>query len=375
MIYLSFVLSLGLAIAYVYLIFNLLDGWLATSDEKNESTYLPSQSVTVVVASYNEEENIASCLNSILDNDYPKHLFHIIIVNNGSTDRTKSILADYKQDNLLVLDYPYGYKKDALEHAYTFVNSDCILTTDADCIVSKTWVRSMMKPLHQKSTQFVLGPVKILNYRNLLERFQAMDMLALMGVTAGGLKSRLSFQANGANLAFSTPAYIKSIGRIPRKDIASGDDVFLLHAFLEKFPNGIYYQKSQNAIVGTKAINTWNGLIQQRKRWASKATQYSSLKDKGSAAFIFIFCFSILVNFLAAPLTGGATFFIGIFQLFIKGVIDYGFLTRINEFFAQKRLLKYFISSFFIFYLYILFAGFSGLLGLSYRWKGRHIKQ
>lgn len=369
MIYLLFVFGLAISIAYVFLIMSYLDGWNETEKiDLVQNDDLPS--VSVVIAAFNEEKEIRACLDSILNNAYPSEKLEIIVVDNGSTDRTKEIVKENYGSQLILLEEPVGFKKEALEKGFERASGKLILCTDSDCVVPKGWIKSMVSPFVQQQINFVLGPVKVGKYRNIVERFQAFDMLAMMGVTAGGLKSDRTYLANGANMAFAQSVY-KEIGEIPRKDIASGDDLFLLHRFIEIDKDKVIFQKAENAIVSTMAVSGWGNLLQQRRRWASKVTSYVSSKDRYSAIFIYFFVMTIAGNILLIPATAGFSLFIALFQLFIKGTIDYAFLVQINLFFKQRHLLRYFIPSFFVHAAYIIFAGLSGLVGRPYQWRGR----
>ena len=48
--------------------------------------------VSVIVAAYNQEKFIGRCLRSLLDQTLPKDSYEIIVVNDGSTDRTSYAL-------------------------------------------------------------------------------------------------------------------------------------------------------------------------------------------------------------------------------------------------------------------------------------------
>lgn len=54
-------------------------------------------SVSVIIPCRNEEKYIERCLNSILENDYPKDKLEIIIADGGSTDRTKEIISIFNE--------------------------------------------------------------------------------------------------------------------------------------------------------------------------------------------------------------------------------------------------------------------------------------
>src|SRR5437867_4167306 len=55
--------------------------------------YIPT--VSVIVAARNEEERIEDCLKSLTCLDYPAQRLEIMIVNDGSTDRTAEIVTSY----------------------------------------------------------------------------------------------------------------------------------------------------------------------------------------------------------------------------------------------------------------------------------------
>ncbi len=349
-----------------------LDGWNKTpTNTYNETSF--NTSVSIIVAAYNEEQGIKECVQSILACDYPMQMMELIVVDNNSSDSTLEILKGINDPRLKICEQKDGHKKESIECGIQASKNRFLLFTDGDCVVKKEWIKSMIYSHEIDKADCVLGPLEISRYNNLLTRFQAFDLLAMMGITSGGLKNKVNYLANGANFGYTQKLYHR-ISSIPRKDYASGDDVMTLHAFVRLGDAKIVFQKDAGAIVRTKTQASWKELIQQRIRWASKSTSYVSKKDIYINGFIFIFCLSILINFLLTPVTGGLSFFIAIFQLFIKGAIDYAFLDNINKFFKKKHLMKYFISSFLVHFVYIIFTGVTSLLGLKYNWKGKKLR-
>ena len=104
--------------------------------------------VSIVVPAKNEEKNIRNCVQSCLNQTYKYK--EIIIVNDGSTDRTGEILDEMRKENriedfrILHLSKSVGKKK-AVEAAseiargdiYAFMDSDCDMATDAVCKAAK----------------------------------------------------------------------------------------------------------------------------------------------------------------------------------------------------------------------------------------------
>ncbi len=70
---------------------------LLGENKKNDSSPLNVHypSVTVIVPCYNEENTIANTIHSLLQLNYPEGKLDIIVVNDGSSDKTGEILKKY----------------------------------------------------------------------------------------------------------------------------------------------------------------------------------------------------------------------------------------------------------------------------------------
>jgi glycosyltransferase involved in cell wall biosynthesis len=92
---------------------------------------------SIIIPAYNEEKNIASCLDSINGIDYPRDKYEVIVVDNGSTDSTRYIAAQ-KGATIIRNDYlnvsglrNYGAKKS---------KGEILAFVDADCVVFRDWL-------------------------------------------------------------------------------------------------------------------------------------------------------------------------------------------------------------------------------------------
>src|SRR5690606_13564962 len=87
---------------YVVLVLYMLRGWFQIPYFKSEQTtvYTP---VSVLIAARNEEDNIARTLDCIVNQDFPKELLQIIVVDDHSTDNTAAIVASYASRGVTLL--------------------------------------------------------------------------------------------------------------------------------------------------------------------------------------------------------------------------------------------------------------------------------
>jgi glycosyltransferase involved in cell wall biosynthesis len=93
--------------------------------------------VSVVIPAYNEEEMIAQCLASIKRGDYPKERYQIIVVDNGSQDRTREI----SRSHGAVVWEDREKKVSGLRNLGAFhAIGDLLAFVDADCIVAENWL-------------------------------------------------------------------------------------------------------------------------------------------------------------------------------------------------------------------------------------------
>jgi glycosyltransferase involved in cell wall biosynthesis len=104
--------------------------------------------VSIIIPALNEEDYIGKCLTSINALDAPDGIFEVIVINNGSTDRTAKIAQDFGVQVYSIKTGPisrlrnYGVSK-AKGKIFAFV--------DADCIVSKDWLKNALIELEDES--------------------------------------------------------------------------------------------------------------------------------------------------------------------------------------------------------------------------------
>ncbi|HMC85518.1 MAG TPA: glycosyltransferase [Chitinophagaceae bacterium] len=338
----------------------------------------PTVKISVIVPARNEQENIANCLHSICKQNYPSHLFQIIMVDDNSTDKTFETAAAIFYDEIeiirLKLNTPNNVapKKRAIETGISIASGELIVTTDADCIAEPNWLRSIAAYHHQSKNVFVAAPVKIKDGKSLLSKFQALDFLTMQGITAAAVFKRFHNMCNGANLGYEKKIFYEVHGFTGIDNIASGDDMLLMNKIAKQYPQKLGFLNAQQAIVTTLPAAGWRAFLQQRIRWASKATHYNE------AGIFLVLILVYLTNLLIF-----CFLLLGIFQKFAlllflllcvaKFFMELFFVKNVATFFKQSYLLPWLFILQPLHIVYIVVSGFLGQFK-TYEWKGRKLK-
>jgi cellulose synthase/poly-beta-1,6-N-acetylglucosamine synthase-like glycosyltransferase len=332
---------------------------------------------TVVIPARNEAANIKSCLDSILAQDYPMDAFEVIVIDDFSEDDTafivKAIGHDYPNVHLLSLADYYkpgemnSFKKMAIEKAVIKAKGQWIVTTDADCIIPKKWLTLYNAYILQNKPVFVAAPVMFIKESGVLNEFQVLDFLALQGITAAAVGAGKHSMSNGANLAFEKSAFIAVGGYQGVDQIASGDDMFLMHKMKVTLSNKIGYIFNPGAIVLTKAMHSWKDFFMQRIRWSSKAKYY----DDSSIFWVLLLVYAYNLSILVLLLVGDYKSLL--ITIAFKAFFEMFFLQPVALFYKMPGQLRYFPLYQPLHILYTLVAGLFGQVK-TYTWKGRKVK-
>ena len=337
----------------------------------------PTTFVSILIAARNEEGKIERTIGDILAQNYSPKYFELIVVDDHSTDRTSDIVTSFSSRGVKLIklnesEKLNSYKKKAITEAINLAQGELIITTDADCRMSESWLKTIVAFYESGQYNMISSPVVYFEEKNSFEEMQTLEFLFLIGLGAAGIGNRLPATCNGANLAYRKDVFIKLHGFKGIDDLASGDDELFLHKVASAFPGTIGFCKSRDAIVYTHAKENLREFIQQRKRWASKSTRY---KNKGVVFLglsVWLFNLMFLVNFVLG-FTDPFFWKIGLMSLVLKMSVELLFLFPVCSFAERKRLLFYVPLSTLVHIFYLVFIGIAGNSG-KYKWKGRMVR-
>jgi biofilm PGA synthesis N-glycosyltransferase PgaC len=239
-------------------------------------------SIAVLIAAYNEEQNLPETVMSLLQQDYPAPV-EIIVADDGSTDETVSVLRSLRIPNLTVLQCAHSGKAGALTAGLKAVciDADTYLHPQA---LKRIVARLISDPSH---TAAVAGCVLVRNSRHtLMTRLQEWDYF--LGISSAKRQQALyqgTLVAQGAFSAFKTSALRQCEGW----PAVIGEDIVLTWKLLSK---GYRIGYEATALCFTNAPSAVSAFWRQRQRWARGMIEglkrYGSLVWQGNLTGFFV---------------------------------------------------------------------------------------
>ena len=293
---------------------------------------------TVVIAARNEEDNLPSLLDDLVNQKIDKNEFEVVIANDRSTDKTEEIINEYSNKYKfikvihIIKKSEMAPKKYALESAINESKGEIILATDADCRVASDWATSMASLVSQ-TDKVVIGYSRISGQNSLIHEIQQIDFLGIMAANAGLLTNGIVCSGSGQNLGYKKKDFFNIGGFEEVKHRESGDDMYIVQK-ISKI-KGATFNYDKNSFVTTLPKNSLSSFINQRIRWSSnsKLTLFTS-----PLFFLFLTsAFLANVNILISLLFSLNTLIILIVVKFLLEllVLNIGsklFLTRLSFF-------------------------------------------
>jgi cellulose synthase/poly-beta-1,6-N-acetylglucosamine synthase-like glycosyltransferase len=119
------------------------------------AVYEPS--VTLIVPAHDEENVIRARVENLLALDYPAELLEVLVVSDGSTDRTDEIVRAYADPRVRLLALPRGGKLAALNAAVGHSDREVVAFSDANSSWSPETLRMLVRDLADEEVAYVCG--------------------------------------------------------------------------------------------------------------------------------------------------------------------------------------------------------------------------
>ena len=340
-----------------------------------KTKHLPK--ISILVALRDEEQTLKPCVESLLQLDYPKESFEILLINDRSSDRTPELIEELKKksDQIKTLHIKSGIpglsgKANAIAQGMENCSGELILVTDGDCRVPPSWAKE--HAAYYQQNVGMVGGFTLLDEKNdgaaLFGKIQSLDWAYLLSVGTGFMGFGIPLSVLGNNFSFRREAY-EEVGGYRNMGFTIIEDFALMKTLVKKTSWKVLYPIDSKMLVYSHPMSTIIKFYRQRKRWSAGGKEVGFYGK-------FLMLISVMVHLLI-PIS----FFIFNFQLSflaLLGVLlaDFSLLFRTIGLVRRRDLLKYFLLWEGFYFLYtilftpvLLFPTTVKWKNISYQWK------
>jgi len=328
---------------------------LYESPNLNKEEKLPK--VTVIVSAYNEESKIADTIDSLKKVDYPKELYEIIIVNDGSKDKTRDIVSKYADGkNVIFIDNVKNKGKAAcLNQGISTAKGKFIVCMDADSVVPKDILNKTLPYFKNEKMGCVTVSVEVKKVNNFLQKIIHLEYILGLSLFLRIFSFFNCIHVTPGPFSIYRKSLLDKIGGFDINNITEDLEIaYRIHKSGYKIAN------CMNTSVRTITPHNFKSLYRQRRRWYSGALmtlwQHKSMllrKKTGLFGFFIPYNYSLIAF-------GLGLFILSIYLSLSNAIknLSYYSLTNYNFFSNISWEFDFLtISIFFIF-------GISGILGM-----------
>lgn len=237
-------------------------------------------SVTIAIAAYNEEKTIEKTINSIIKSDYPKEKIEIIVVNDGSNDKTaevmKLIIEKHSNFDIKLFNKKNGGKASAINLALKHAKGEFIGVVDADSTISSNSIKIITRHFTEKNLGAVISRIKVDKPKTLLERVQRFEYI-MSNMLRNLMASIGTLALTPGVLSIYRTELIRKVGGFDENKANLTEDLEIAMRLKYK---GYEVRMEPESLVYTIVPQTIRKLWRQRIRWA-RGYIYNHWKYKG----------------------------------------------------------------------------------------------
>ena len=216
-------------------------------------------SITFLIPAYNEERNIARCVQSIRGLDYPQDKIRIIVIDDGSTDGTAKIAK--RMSGIRLLTQERGGKAAAMNRGLKIADTELLACLDADSYMDKEYLRRAVGYMERSDVAAVTPSLKVAGRDNLIQKIQHMEYLFSVFLRKMFAIFDCQYVVPGPGGIYRTST-IKSVGGFDERSMT--EDMEIAFRFIDR---GYRLENSMNAYVYTETPRGFVGMYRQRLRW------------------------------------------------------------------------------------------------------------
>jgi cellulose synthase/poly-beta-1,6-N-acetylglucosamine synthase-like glycosyltransferase len=306
--------------------------------------------ISILIPCHNEEKSIRATIDSCLWQTRPAD--EIIIINDGSTDRTAEILEQFG-DKITILTIPVatGNKSYAQEYGLKFVTTDIFAATDGDTILDPHFIEYALQNFENPNVHAVGGYVRSMRY-NWITACRAFEYTIGQNLYKLG-QSYIGFMLviPGAAGAFRTETFKKYISFDHDTLTEDLDFTYRFHKY------GLCIAYDRRMVVYTQDPMTLHSYINQMRRWYGGGWQ-NLMKHHSLAAHRFNMALELSLSYGEGIMFSILLYLLPLINIrfFIQFILSYFMLTTIFSLYSgikEKRWDIVFVPPMYLILMYI----------------------
>jgi biofilm PGA synthesis N-glycosyltransferase PgaC len=119
-------------------------------------------SITLLIPAYNEADVIRKKLDNALELDYPTDKYHIVVVDDGSTDNTPDIVGEYETRGIRLIRQPQRSGKIVgVNRGFEEATTEIVVLSDASPIYEKDSLQKLVQGFADARVGVIVGTLRI----------------------------------------------------------------------------------------------------------------------------------------------------------------------------------------------------------------------
>lgn len=232
---------------------------------KKPRAYRPE--VSVIIPAYNEETGVVRTLDSVLKNTYKKT--QVIVVNDGSQDRTKQVLRNYQRRHpgaFIAVNQANGGKATAINRAVRYwATGKLVMVVDADSLLHPDAITNMVAHFRDRRVIASAANVKVLPSKSMLGVAQRFEYLISYRMKRALTVFNMEYIVGGVGSTFRRSMLLK-VGMYDTDTMT--EDIDLTVKLIREYGNKKYHVNyAADSVAYTEHVLKFKSLIKQRFRW------------------------------------------------------------------------------------------------------------
>ena len=302
---------------------------------------------SVIVPAYNAMNTLGHCLKALTKQSIDKGEYEVMVIDDGSTDRTSDIAKQFPIKYFL---QPNQGPATARNKGAQEAKGEIILFTDADCVAQNNWIEEMVKPFDDPQVMAVKGAYQN-HQRGLTARFAQIEFEERFEMLK---KAESIDMVDTYSAGYRRSIFLSFGGFDPSFPVANNEDTELSYKMSQSGhkmvfnPNAIVYHLNHpDSIKKYARLKFWRGYWRMvvYKRYPNKMLKDSytpqTLKIQILFLFLFLISFSLiwlLPHLIVYPLIFSiAGFFLSVLPLTLSALKKDLSVGILSPFFVSLR--------------------------------------